>query len=241
MRITVERGIDAQLAERFLRLYREAFEPIEVLGAQRQSMHDDEFLDALVDPRVVELIGWQDDEPVAMAVMTLDLEVLPWFSAPFFKARLPEVASRGESYAIIAILVRADVQGGPWYRALAEAVALKAYTDDAVVVFDCCRYNVEVFPMPKTLVEIGSELFDEIELVELDTQHYFALDADGLRFDLRGDLRLAGGAVHVASDALAEKVIDLRDQPVAAAEREEQVIDLRDDARPEAGYPTSDH
>jgi hypothetical protein len=220
MRITVERGIDVPLAERFLSLYRDAFEPIEVLGAQRQSMHDDEFLDALVDPRVVELIGWQDGEPVAMAVMTLDLEVLPWFSAPFFKARLPEVASRGASYAIIAILVHPDVQGGPWYRAMAEAVALKAYTDDAVVVFDCCRYNVEVFPMPATLVEIGRELFDEVELVELDTQHYFALDADGLKLALDGEVGLAGGTVQLAGDDLAEPVIDLRDQPAPAGRRE---------------------
>lgn len=236
MRITLERGIDAPLAERFLALYRDAFEPIEVLGAQRQSMHDDEFLDALGDPRVVELIGWQDDEPVAMAVMTLDLEVLPWFSAPFFKARLPEVASRSSSYAIIAILVHPGAQGGPWYRAMAEAVALKAFTDDAVVVFDCCRYNVEVFPMPATLLDIGRQLFDQVELVELDTQHYFALDADGLRFELSGDLGLADGAVHLDAGTLSERVIDLREPEEGPAEVVgDEVVGRRGSTYPDVG------
>lgn len=222
MRITAHRGVDGELAGRFLVLYREAFAPLAELGAQRQALHDDEFLAVLADPRVVELVGWDDEgEAVAMAVMAGDLEAIPWFSPPFFRARLAERSQRSGVYGIIAILVHPDARGGPWYRAMAEAVALKAHHDDAVVVFDCCAHNVEVFPLPATLEAIGRGIFDEVELAELDTQHYFALDAHGLRLPLDGRIGLAGGEVTLDAAVLAgpEPVVDLREDPV---------IDLRD-------------
>jgi hypothetical protein len=232
--ITIQGCVSGSHATAFLRLYQAAFSPLAELGAQRQQLHDDEFLACLEDPRVLKLVGWDDAaRPVAMAVMAPDLALLPWFSPAFFRAHLPEHTERTRVYGIVAILVHPSAQGGPWYRALAEAVALKAWADAAVVVFDCCRYNVEVFPLPATLLQIGRGLFDQVELVELDTQHYFALDASGLRRSLEERIELGGGAVGLDRRWLGpadDTVIELTD---------EAVVDLRD-ATATAGEPAKD-
>ncbi len=219
MRITVERGVDEATAERFLALYRDAFTPLDVLAAQKQRMDDDEFLAAVTDPAVIELVGWEGDEPVAMAVMSRDLGMVPWVSPAYYLDRLDRFPERSGYFGMLAILVHPSAQGGPWYRAMAEAVAVKAYVDRAVVIFDACTFNIEVFPLPDTLVEIGGGIFEDVDLVEIDAQHYFTLDAEGLRLSLEGEVSVAGGAVRLDPRVLGETdVIDLREPAIDLTE-----------------------
>lgn len=230
MRITVERGVSQSLADRFLALYRDAFMPLDVLAAQKQRMDDDEFLAALADPRVIELVGWEDDEPVAMAVMSRDLGTVPWVSPAYYLDRLDRFADRSGYYGMLAILVHPSAQGGQWYRAIAEAVAVKAYVDRAVVIFDVCTFNIRVFPMPETLVSIGAGIFETIDLVEVDAQHYFTLNAEGIKIPLEGDVHVAGGAVRLDPRVLGvSDVIDLREgQRAAATSGDGGAVDARE-------------
>jgi hypothetical protein len=243
MRITVERGVSQSLAERFLALYRDAFMPLDVLAAQKQRMDDEEFLAVLADPSVIELVGWEDDQPVAMAVMSRDLGTVPWVSPAYYLDRLHQFPDRSGYYGMLAILVHPSVQGGPWYRAMAEAVAVKAYVDRAVVIFDVCTFNIRVFPMPDTLVSIGAGIFENIDLVEVDAQHYFTLDAEGIKIPVEGDVRVAGGAVRLDPRVLGvSDVIDLREgQGAPATSDGAEVVDLRESPATEPGYPSVDH
>lgn len=214
------------MAQEFLALYRAAFAPLDVLAAARQSLHDHEFLAAMQEPRMLKFVGWDGDRPAGMGFLALDLHLVPWISPAFYAARFPEHHERGAIYYIGVVLVHPQDQGGPWYQALAEAMALKAWVDQAMVLFDCCAYNIEQFPLPATLQTIGLGLFEEIELVELDYQRYYSLWARDIRIDLTDHISLGGGRVDLVGaqlEAAGPLVLDDTGAPV---------IDLRGEEHP---------
>jgi len=210
MRITIERRIDDSTTERFLALYREAFAPLETVAAARQSLTDDEFREEMSDPSVLKFVGWnRRGESVALMMVATDLDVVPWISAPFYRAQFPEQAARGAIYYFGALLVAPGVRGGPWaHRLLGEGVRFVA-GNVGIAAFDCCRYNVEEIDVPRMVAEIGERLcyFDRHEV---DVQRYYAYVSHGLKeveIDLR-DLPVvvetdeppaAEDAVHAAS------------------------------------------
>jgi len=231
VRVSIEHRVPDAMAHEFLALYRAAFAPLDVLAAARQSLHDDEFLRAMQEPRMLKFVGWDGDRPAGMGFLALDLHLVPWISPAFYATRFPDHHQRSAIYYIGVVLVHPDDQGGPWYQALAEAMALKAWVDQAMVVFDCCAYNVEQFPLPATLQAIGLGLFEELEMTELDYQRYYSLWARNIHVDLTEHIWLGGGRVDLARSELEESVevaLDLTEQRVP----DHQLIDLTEADQP---------
>ncbi|MGY6501404.1 MAG: hypothetical protein ACXIVQ_11005 [Acidimicrobiales bacterium] len=189
MRVSIETVIDAATTERFLALYRAAFAPLSPVAAGRQSLTDDEFRAEMAEESALKFVGWnRDDEPVAMAVMNTDLDTLPWISGEFWRLRYPDHAARGAIYYYGAILVSPDVKGGPWmYRILVEGTRYTAQ-NRAIAAFDCCRYNVEEVKLPQMIADVGHKIAN-LEIEEVDTQHYYAYIFDGLRDGQAGTTR----------------------------------------------------
>lgn len=161
------------LARTFLGVYREAFDPFEVLSPARQALDDDEFLAAMRDDSVVKFVGWdRDGGPCAMAIMATDLSVVPWISVPYFAARFPDHHRRGAVYYFHALLVRRQSQGGPWARLLLEELIRMLARDDAVGAFDSCSHTVEVARLPEMIARVARRLCT-LDPIELDRQHYY--------------------------------------------------------------------
>lgn len=202
MRVTTETVIDASTTERFLELYRAAFDPLVPLAAARQSLTDDEFREEMVDPSVLKYVGWDDSgAPVALVMIATDLTRVPWISPEFWERRYPDHYRRGAIHYYGALLVSPQVRGGPWaVRMLTEATRFTAGLP-GIAAFDCCRYNVDEVHLPELIASIGKRIC-RFETVEVDVQRYYAYVSHGL-LDVDIDLTEQGGAVPAAEGAVA--------------------------------------
>jgi hypothetical protein len=206
VRVTIETVVDDETTEKFLVLYRAAFDPLDGLAAARQSLTDDEFRAEMLLPTVLKFIGWDRRErPVAMVVINTDLDTVPWISPSFWRQRYPEQAARSAIYYFGALLVSPDVRGGPWaHRMLSETVRHTA-RNHAVAAFDCCQHNVDEVQLPRMIAEVARSL-SYVDTEQVDAQAYFAYVTHGLRDEI--DLRDRPAEVevtptHVLSDDAA--------------------------------------
>ncbi len=168
------RTVPADMAQAFLEVYRDAFDPVALLSPARQALNDEEFLAAMADGSVMKFVGWdRDEQPRAMAIVATDLRTVPWISVPYFEARFPEHYSRGAIVYFHALLVRRESQGGPWARLLLEELIRTAARDRAVAAFDSCSHTVEVARLPEMIVRLAKRLC-LLDPIEIDRQHYYA-------------------------------------------------------------------
>lgn len=202
MRVTTETVIDDSTTERFLELYRAAFDPLVPLAAARQSLTDDEFREEMVDPSVLKYVGWDGSGvPVALVMIATDLGHVPWISPEFWARRYPDHYRRGAIHYYGALLVSPTVRGGPWAaRMLAEATRYTAALP-GIAAFDCCRYNVDEVHLPELIASIAERIC-HLETVEVDVQRYYAFISHGLR-EVDIDLTEARGGAEVAEGVVA--------------------------------------
>lgn len=197
MRVTIETTVDdIGTIEGFLDLYRDAFAPLAVQAAGRQSLTDDEFRAEMAEESVLKFVGWdRHDTPVALALVATDLSHVPWISPAFWIDRYPDHAARGAIWYYGALLVDPTAKGGFWTRRLMVEMARHTAIHRAVAAFDCCRFNVEDVKVPQMVAEISNRLAHSSGGL-VDTQSYYAFVFDGLRDEI--DLRAADASILVA-------------------------------------------
>lgn len=185
-RITVERRMDLGVLDQFLPLYREAFKPIASVAAEKQALSDEEFSRWGTDPAVMKFIGWEESgNPVALAMVTTDLGLVPWISPEFYEKRYPDHFGRQAIFYFTTLLVAPHAQDGPWVAALVEAMTMRVALVRGIAAFDCCQFNVDVMGVPAFVKEIGSRVA-ETDCREVDAQHFYAYEALSIReIDLR--------------------------------------------------------
>lgn len=167
------RTVPTHLAQVFLDVYRDAFDPLAALSPARQALSDEEFLGAMGDESVVKFVGWdRDEQPHAMAIVATDLRTVPWISVPYFEARFPDHHRRGAIYYFHALLVRSKSQGGPWARLLLEELIRVAAQGRVVAAFDSCSHTVEMSRLPEMITRVANRLC-VLDPIELDRQHYY--------------------------------------------------------------------
>lgn len=207
MRITIESTVSEDTLREFLPVYRDAFRPLDVLAAGRQSFHDDEFLEILGDRSVLKFLAWDhDDRPCALSFIATDLHLIPWVSAAYFAHRFPEPYARGAVYYCGTILVRPSHQRGPWAGRILDAMVAKVVGDRAIIAFDCCGYNTDVIRVPE-LVAAAARRQCVLDAFEIDVQRYYAYAPNGVI-----DLTAVDGYQRV------DDVIDLRDPATVTSE-----------------------
>ena len=182
MRIETRVSLPADVAEDFLKLYRKAFEPLEVLAAARQSLTDEEFLEEMQHPGVRKWIVWDSfDNPCAMAFMTTDLSLVPWVSLPYYQAKFPEHYERGAIWYFGSILVHPDHQGSSVAVDLMHHLIREVVEADAIPMFDCCGFNVDVKKLPQMIEGLARQICVEVDAQEIDVQRYYAYTFRGLK------------------------------------------------------------
>lgn len=182
MRIESRVSLPTDMAEDFLKLYRAAFEPLEVLAAARQSLTDEEFLDEMQHPAVRKWVAWDEfDSPAAMAFMTTDLSILPWVSLPYYRAAFPEHYERGAIWYFGSLLVHPDYQGTTAAFEIVSAAMRDLVEAEALACFDCCAFNVDIKKFPQLLEGIAHSICETVDVKEIDVQKYYAYDLRGLK------------------------------------------------------------
>lgn len=172
-RVTVESEVDYATARSFYRLYRASFEQLATQAVARHVLHESEFLEEMLDPRVQKYVAW-DDEGVAIGLTTLttDLDTVPWISAAWFAEHYPEQHSRHAVYYFGLALVHPDRQGTKVLHALLEPMTLTVVRNGGVGAWDLCGLNND-----RGFARVYPQLFaqhGEVVVEPVDTQTYYA-------------------------------------------------------------------
>lgn len=172
-KVTVQTDVDYATAKQFYRLYRRAFGPLAIEAAARQVLHEEEFLEEMLDPRVLKYIAWDEDErAIGMTTLTRDLDTVPWISPAYFLKHYSDQVARDAVYYFGFALVDPDHQGAQVLGALVEPMAREVRDNDGVAAWDLCRINEErgFHRMYTAMLETAGGV--EIDVV--DQQTYYA-------------------------------------------------------------------
>ena len=180
-RVDILHDVPPDVAEEFLVIYRDAFEPLKAKSPARQWLSDEEFRHEMSDASVLKFVARaQDGEIVAMALMSTDLGTVPWISEPYFAAKYPEHYAAGNIFYIGAMLVRPDRQGGPWAKYLLDHMFHFFGERCAVGSFDCCQFNVDTVALPDLIARAAHPMI-EVNWEILDRQTYYAGQCTGFK------------------------------------------------------------
>lgn len=164
----------------FSELYSRSFEHLHELSAIRQWFTDAEFSHEMASEKVIKFVGWDENgDPCSLATLSTDLMTIPWINPTYFQLKFPDHYARSAIYYISALMVRPDLQGGHWTRAMIHEIALFLTKNQAMTAFDCCSHNVTEVGLPDLVIALAREVVD-VEIEELDSQHYYALHVSNL-------------------------------------------------------------
>lgn len=178
MRYSLESAVPTETTETFLPTYRESFAPLATQSAQKQLLSDEEFRQLMGSPTTLKICGWtEDDELAALAVVAMDLSLVPWLSEPFFAAHYPDEHARGAIGCVMTILVGHQHRDQPWIIGLVQAIAAHIAAVTGIALFDCCKANVEVAKFPELIAAV-TPAWVGLEAELLDYQNYYGYKAN---------------------------------------------------------------
>jgi len=175
IRVTVEKEVDYVTARRYYELYRATFGEMETKAVARQLLHESEFIEEMLDPRVLKYVAWNDDgEAIGMTTFTSDLSTVPWISPAYFEHHYPEHHARGAIYYLGFTLVHPDYQGGHVFHSMLGPMWELVRDQRPVVAWDMCLVNDEL-----GLGGSAGRLFStfaDVTVVQVDRQNYYVGD-----------------------------------------------------------------
>jgi len=171
--VTVEPGVDEETARHFYKLYSETFGDLATKAVARQLLHEHEFMEEMLDPRVDKIVSWDDaGEAVGMCTLTNHLETVPWISPDYFVHHYPEHSARDAVYYLGFILVDERHRRGHLYMAMIRRVVEIIAADDGMCAYDVCGYNDEVLGLARATATLLRRL-GNFETETIDTQVYY--------------------------------------------------------------------
>ena len=181
MGVKQEGFIDDETAEAMLVTYIQAFAPLKILSATKQTLEDEDFRTLLQIADVIKIVARNSaDKVVGFAMMTTELKLIPWISPEYYEHRYPEQYRAGRLFYVPCFLVHPDHQRSMWPAAICRELALIAGPVHGIVLMDCCAYNDDVVGLPLLLERVAGR-YTNHTTEQLDSQRYFAFHQDGLK------------------------------------------------------------
>ena len=173
--ITHELSITGWEADALWEAYLTNFEPLTELAVLQHLYSRVEVLAELANPRITKIVGWIDDEPVGLAMVTNSLEDVPQISPAFLRSKYPEHAARNAIYVGILVMVTPGVRGLTLFGRLSTELWQVPALVGGVLVFDVCDFNREVFGAEKLAQRIADN-FPRSAVQVLDRQTWYAAE-----------------------------------------------------------------
>jgi hypothetical protein len=175
--ITALTAVDEATARHFWGLYLEAFGPLRARAAARQVLHEDEFFEEMVDPRIWKYVAWDEaGRAVGMTTLTKDLATVPWISPEFYEAHYPEHFARDAVYYLGFTLVQKGSRGVLSFAAMIEAVVHRLAEARAVCGYDICAFNNESFRFADNIAAMLQRGGEDVTMDRVDSQTYYVAD-----------------------------------------------------------------
>ena len=173
--ITHELSITGAEAETLWEAYRTNFTPLAELAVLQHLYSRDEVLAEFGNPRIIKIVGWQDDRPVGLAMVTNSLDDVPQISPAFLRSKYPEHAARNAIYVGILVMVVPGTRGLTLFGRLSTELWQVAAVASGVLVFDVCDFNRNTFGAEKLAQRIADS-FPRSDVTVLDRQTWYAAE-----------------------------------------------------------------
>ena len=171
--ITICKELDGATIQDLWPRYEHAFAPLRTKAATRMVMHRSEFEQQLQDPRVLKYLARHDGEAVGLATLALDLHAIEWISPDYYAQRFPERFRAGRVYYLGWMYVEPVYRRHGLWQRLLQFGAEKVIADDAMIVYDTCRFNEDDIDFTGTVNRMlaGLQLG---QIGQIDQQLYYA-------------------------------------------------------------------
>jgi pyruvoyl-dependent arginine decarboxylase len=144
IRVTMEKEVDYATAKLYYQLYRDTFGELETTAVARQLLHESEFLEEMLDPRVEKWVAWDDEgQAIGMTTLTKDLATVPWIEPGYFAHNYPEHHARDAIFYLGFTLVHPAHRGIHIFHAMIEPMTKRVAAENAVCAWDMCLANDE--------------------------------------------------------------------------------------------------
>lgn len=168
--------LDGQLLEEAWALYRDAFQELRELAAQRHQMYRDEFDDVMADKRVPKFVAYDDDQDsrlVGLSTYTNDLDAMPLISPAFFAKRWPTEYAAGRIWYVGFVAVGQNM-GAPLSTFADLLAAMHAVSGrDALTALDVCSRMDGIRRLPKRVEQLLDHLDGPVRARRLDEQSFW--------------------------------------------------------------------
>jgi hypothetical protein len=173
--LTHELSITGTRANALWEAYRTNFEPMVDVAILQHFYSRDEVLAELMNPHITKIVGWQDGDPVGLAMVTNSLEDVPQISPAFLRAKYPEHARRNTIYFGILVMVVPGLRGRTLFGRLCTELWQVPALAGGVLVFDICDFNREMFGVEKLTQRIADN-FPRSAVQVIDRQTWYAAE-----------------------------------------------------------------
>lgn len=173
--ITHEQSITGGEAETLWEAYCTNFEPLAELAVLQHRYSKAEVLAELRNPRITKIVGWHDDRPVGLAMVTNSLDDVPQISPAFLRSRYPDHAARNAVYYGILVMVAPGVRGLTLFSQLSAELWQLVALVGGVLVWDVCDFNRITFDS-ETVAQRIADGFPRSDLRVLDRQTWYVAE-----------------------------------------------------------------
>lgn len=179
--VTIEGSVDERTARRFYELYVATFGDLATRAVARQLLHEHEFMEEMLDPRVDKYVAWDDrGEAMAMCTLTRHLETVPWISPEYFAHHYPDHTARKAVYYLGFVLVAHEHRRSHVFVDLIRQLSKTLVEERAMCAYDICSYNNETLGLAGAIEALLKGLA-EVDVTTVDTQTYYRAVALGPR------------------------------------------------------------
>lgn len=173
--ITHERSITGSQAETLWEAYRTNFQPLAELAILQHLYSRDEVLAEFRNPNIIKIVGWQDDRPVGLAMITNSLDEVTQISPAFLRVKYPQHAARNAIYVGILVMVVPGTRGLTLFGRLSTEMWQMVAVANGVLVYDVCDFNRTTFSSEKVAQRIADG-FPRSSLQVIDRQTWYAAE-----------------------------------------------------------------
>jgi hypothetical protein len=153
-----------------------AFGPLRTRAAARQVLHEDEFFEEMVDPRVWKYVVHDaTGRAVGLTTLTKHLETVPWISPEYYEARYPQHFARQAVYYLGFTLVAKGARQLSYFTTMLEAAADRVVSDRGVCGYDICAFNNEAMRFDVNIEAVLNRT-RRVPVERLDSQTYYIAD-----------------------------------------------------------------
>jgi hypothetical protein len=173
--ITHELSITGAAAEELWEAYRINFEPLAELAVLQHLYSRDEILAELANPRITKVVGWQEDHPVGLGMITNSLEDVPQISPAFLRSKYPEHAARNSIFVGIIVMVVPGARRLTLFGRISIELWQIPALVGGVLVYDVCDFNRETFDSEKHAQRLADN-FPHSSVRVLDRQTWYVAE-----------------------------------------------------------------